>query len=62
MESEQLFFGYAINKKTPLEVLKRVWCLYHMRIGEHGAAAGFLTKEKVEALYQNISFHITKIY
>lgn len=55
------FVHYYIKGKTPIEALKRAQIFASYKIGEDGAAKGFIEEHKVEELYQSMEFQVEEM-
>ncbi len=56
------FIHYYAKDGNPLEALKRAQLFASYKIGETGAANGFLSETEVNNLYENIDFKMDKIW
>ena len=56
------FVHYYVEGYTSIEAMKRATDFASYKIGENGAANGFLTSAGVEEIYKTIDFKITKIF
>jgi ribokinase len=56
------FVHYYVNGYKPIEALKRAEIFASYKIGEDGAAKGFIDENRIEDFYKGIDFKIIKVF
>ncbi len=56
------FVYFYLKGVQPLECLKKAQVFASYKIGENGASNGFISEEKVNALYDTIKFNVDKLF